>query len=116
MNDQLFRHSSAKTHANLVVNILFGIVSPVALGTHHRKAAGVAARDNGNFMHGVAVLAQLCKYGMPGLVVSGKSLFGLGNDLALLRRSHRNLIERFVKLAVAYKLLICSRRKNCRLV
>ena len=116
MNNDLFGNTAAERHADKVVETVDRVTAVVVLGAGKRVSCRHAARDDGDLLHVVVVLTQLCKNRMARLMVGGRLLIGLGDDAALLLRAHRDLVDAFIELEIADELLSCTRRQNRGLV
>ena len=113
---EFFRNPSAEPHTDIVKHKVFGIVSTVFFGTGHCKSACISAGNYSDFVNGVAVCAEFCKYAVSRLVECGEAFFGFGNYFTLLCRTHRNLVYTFKQFRVGNEFLICTGGENCRFV
>ena len=88
----------------------------VVVGAGHRVACRHAARNDGNFLHGVAVLAELCDDGVAALVVRRDAFVRLGDESALFLRSEQNFVDPLEQLVIADHFLACAGGQDRRLV
>lgn len=76
----------------------------------------MAARDDRDLLHGVAVLAQLGDDRVPALVVRRDAFVRFGDEAALLLRAEEHLVDAFEQLAVADHLFVRTRGEDRRFV
>ncbi len=104
----LFGHAAAQRRNDALEHLASGVKALILLGAVDRHAAGLAAGDDGNMVHGIHVGEMLGYDGMAGLMVcrelpvlfrhDARLLFGTGYDL---QRRRLNLLHRYKALVVA---------------
>ena len=92
VHEDLFSNTATKQHANLVQHVLAVIAVTVLCGQAHGHTQRTTTRNDGDFVHRVALGQQLANQGMPRLVVSRVLTLSLRHDHALALRAHQNLV------------------------
>ena len=80
------------------------------------EAAGRAARDDGDIVHGIGVLEEERRDGVTGLVVRRQAARTLGHDAALLLRTHDDLEDRLVDIRLHDEAALAARGHDGGLV
>ena len=116
LHEHFFGNPATKQHGDLAEHKFAVIAVAVSRWQAHGHAQSTAARDDGHFMHRVALGQHFANQRMPGLMVSRVAALFLGHDHALAFRAHQDFVFGLLKILHLHNAGIATRRHQSRFV
>ncbi len=116
VEENLLSHTSAERDDDVLKHLAARAEALVVLRAEQRKAAGLAARDDRDILHGIDVFKIVRGDGVAGFVVRGEPPLLLGDDAGLFLRAHGDFENGVVNVLLHDEPAVTAHREQRGLV
>ena len=116
VHEHFFRDTTTEQHTDLVQHVFAIITVAILRRQTHGHAQRPTARNNGHFMHGVALGQNFADERVPRFMVRGVAALFFGHHHALAFWAHQDFVFGSFKVLHFHDTGVTTRRHQCRFV